>query len=175
MAVAKISKCGVSDLKKALSNSQNLQVIDVREPGEWKTKHIEGSKLIPLSKLDSSYSDIDKSLPAYIVCEAGMRAQKAAEKLAKAGFGNLIVVQGGMKEWQAAGYPVQTEGRNVWPIDRQMRFFAGFMVLTGVLLAWLVNPAFIWISGFIGCGLMISAAFDWCPVTKCLCAMPWNK
>jgi hypothetical protein len=60
-------------------------------------------------------------------------------------------------------------------LERQVRIAAGFIVLSGVLLAHFVNPAFIWLSGFIGAGLMFAGATDWCGMGMLIAKMPWNQ
>jgi UPF0716 family protein affecting phage T7 exclusion len=49
------------------------------------------------------------------------------------------------------------------------------IVLTGVLLAWFVNPGFIWLAGFIGAGLTFAAITDTCAMGMLLARMPWNQ
>ena len=56
-----------------------------------------------------------------------------------------------------------------------MRIAAGFIVLSGVLLSHFVNPAFIWLSGFVGAGLIFAGATDWCGMGMLIARMPWNQ
>lgn len=169
------TNCEVSYLKKVLDGPVEIQVIDVREPGEWNTKHIPKTANIPLSKLDLRIDEINKEKPVYILCEEGFRAQKAMEKLSRAGFTNLIVVDGGIKAWQKSGYPVESGKRNVWPIDKQVRFAAGAISFTGVIFTVTMNPLFIVVPCFVSIGLMFSAVTGFCPMATFLCKMPWNK
>ena len=43
--------CSVQELSRALEKKEECQIIDVREPVEYASEHIEGSVLLPLSKL----------------------------------------------------------------------------------------------------------------------------
>jgi hypothetical protein len=51
-------------------------------------------------------------------------------------------------------------------IERGVTAFAGFMVLLSVLLAWLVHPAFVWLTVFVGANLVQSSFTGFCPAAK---------
>jgi rhodanese-related sulfurtransferase len=48
----------------------------------------------------------DKSEQVLVGCAAGKRSEMAVGKLAAAGYGKLIDVEGGFAAWCAAGLPV---------------------------------------------------------------------
>ena len=53
--------------------SQNeFNLIDVRQPGEYETGHIPGSKLLPIADLSNRLAEIDRSKPTSFYC-AGLR------------------------------------------------------------------------------------------------------
>ena len=68
----------------------------------------------------------------------------------------------------------QTE-RRVLPLNRQMQLVAGTMALAGAVLAFLVNPAWVLLSGFVGLGLIVAGATGFCPMVIVLAKMPWNQ
>ncbi|MFH1837320.1 MAG: DUF2892 domain-containing protein [Candidatus Omnitrophota bacterium] len=51
---------------------------------------------------------------------------------------------------------------------RIVRGVAGFFVLIGLLLSYLVDPRWMWLTGFIGFILLQSAFTDWCPMISIL-------
>ena len=54
------------DEAKAYMNRQkegDYTLLDVREPGEYKTAHIPGAKLIPLSELPDRMGELDPRKP----------------------------------------------------------------------------------------------------------------
>ena len=59
-------------------------------------------------------------------------------------------------------------------LERQVRIAAGSLVLTGVILAWFVNPCFIGLSAFVGAGLIFAGITDWCGMGLLLAKLPWN-
>jgi rhodanese-related sulfurtransferase len=66
--------------------SQGAQIIDVRTPSEYSNGHLKASKNIPLDRLASSVSKIDKKKPVITCCASGMRSSSARGILIKAGF-----------------------------------------------------------------------------------------
>ena len=55
----------------------DLHVLDVREPAEWVTGHIEGAQLIPLMQLVERYAEIPTDAPLLVVCRVGSRSAQA--------------------------------------------------------------------------------------------------
>ena len=84
-------------------------------------------------------------------------------------------MEGGTEAWVKAGLPVNRGTTAMVSLENQVRIAAGGIVLTGVLLTQFVNPAFIWLSGFVGVGLLISGFTDWCGMGMLIARMPWNQ
>jgi rhodanese-related sulfurtransferase len=151
-------------------------LLDVRLPAEFEEIHIPGSVLHPLSDLDPAavrkLAEGKKS--CVVVCRSGNRARQAAAKLESAGVPNLAILDGGVLAWESAGLEVK-RGRKTISLERQVRIGAGSMVLAGVVLGFLVNPAFFFLSGFVGCGLIFAGVTDWCGMGLLLARMPWNN
>ncbi|ULO10482.1 rhodanese-like domain-containing protein [Paenibacillus sp. 19GGS1-52] len=74
-------------------------LIDVREPGEYKTGYINGAKNIPLSQLSGRLGEIPKDNTIFLYCRSGMRSKNAARVLIKNGFTGLVHLQGGLSGW----------------------------------------------------------------------------
>ena len=94
---------------------------------------------------------------------------------AAAGFTPCHILQGGLDGWRAAGLPTRLDRAQPLEIMRQVQLVAGGLVLLGVLLGFLVAPAFFGLSAFVGAGLMMAGATGWCGMAKLLQAMPWNR
>ena len=176
MQTATIDLIKVRDLANIWENNKDLEVIDVRTPAEYESVHARGAKLRPLHDLKAQdFAGRGADRPVYILCKSGVRATQAAEKLLEAGVVCPVVVEGGTDAWVAAGLPVEIGERQVIPLDRQMRIFAGLLIFAGSLLALLVNPAFVWIPLFMGCGLMFAGISGLCPMSNVIARMPWNR
>ena len=162
----------------AARQSDGIDLIDVRTPVEYAEVHAEGARLIPLDKLDPgavvSARNGSADEPLYFICKSGSRSAKAVEKFRAAGFANAISVEGGTTAWEGAGLPVVRGAKRVISLERQVRIGAGLLVLIGVLLGWLVHPAFFALSAFVGAGLAFAGITDWCGMGMLLAKMPWN-
>ncbi len=102
-----IEHVSVEELKTILDSKTGCHLIDVREFSEYEAVRIPNSALISLSVFDQKVDLIDKNSPNYFLCGVGKRALKAAEYLLSLGYKNLYVIDGGIKAWIEAGYPVE--------------------------------------------------------------------
>jgi len=169
----------VQELQKILAAGAPVDLIDVRTPAEYASAHVPEARLCQLDGLDCGAIIASRKgaahAPIYILCHAGSRAKKAADKFAETGFADAVVVEGGTQAWVDAGLPVERSARQTLPLDRQLQLAIGALVLTGVLLARFVNPHWIWLSGFAGAGLMMAGATGFCPMRILIARMPWNQ
>jgi len=91
-----------------LINRDKAAIVDVRDATEFATGHLPNAKNIPLADLDSRIGELDKlkSKSVVVVCQSGARASAAAAKLAKAGFADVVNLDGGVAAWKTAGLPL---------------------------------------------------------------------
>ena len=90
----------VQDMKRALENpALGIRVIDVREPDEYEIAHVEGVPLLPLSEIESRFTELDPNQQYYLHCKAGGRSMKALNFLRQQGFKKLKSVKGGITAW----------------------------------------------------------------------------
>lgn len=88
-----------AEIATRLQNTTNdLQLVDVREPWEYDIVHIEGSLLMPLSQLQQHIATLDKTIQVAVICHHGIRSAHACYFLEKAGF-DTINVRGGIDLW----------------------------------------------------------------------------
>jgi len=170
----------VQELQKILALGTPVDLIDVRTPAEYAAVHVPEAHLYQLDGLDCGAVIAARKgashSPIYILCHSGARAGKAAAKFSEAGFTDTVVVEGGTQAWVDAGLPVERGAKAaVLPLDRQLQLTIGALVITGVLLSHFVNPNWIWLSGFVGAGLMMAGATGFCPMRSMIALMPWNQ
>jgi len=167
------------ELQKLLAEQPGLPVLDVRTPAEYAGAHVKEARNVPLGDLNPQkfYSEaaLSKDQPVYLLCQSGGRARKAAEKFAGDGFDNGVVIEGGTQAWIDAGLPVERGSVKVISLERQVRIAAGSLVLTGALLSWFVNYAFIGLAAFVGAGLVFAGITDFCGMGLLLARLPWNN
>jgi rhodanese-related sulfurtransferase len=149
--------------------------LDVRTPAEFQEVHIQGAVLQPLSDLNpSKVQELTAGKSGcVVVCRSGGRARQASEKLISSGISNVVVLEGGVSAWDSAGLPV-VRGKKTISLERQVRIAAGGLVFIGSLLGYLVNPAWIALSAFVGAGLVFAGITDTCGMGLLLGKMPWN-
>jgi rhodanese-related sulfurtransferase len=94
-----VRQISTTELKNEL-NDKNKQFIDVRTPGEFKGNHIRGFKNIPLHQLTQKANELAKEKEVVVICQSGMRSQKASKSLKKLGFTNITNVKGGVSAWR---------------------------------------------------------------------------
>lgn len=87
-----------ADLKLEM-NDKNKQFIDVRTPAEFKARNIHGFKNIPLHQLTEKANGLSKDKEVIVICQSGMRSNKASKILKKLGFKQVTNVKGGMSAW----------------------------------------------------------------------------
>lgn len=104
-ATARIAQWPVDALRAELAARADIQVLDVRRPGEFQAGHIPGAVNLPLDRLERERTRLDPARPTAVVCAGGYRSSAAAGLLARQRFGELYNVVGGTSAWIAAGYP----------------------------------------------------------------------
>lgn len=109
-------------------NGKKVDLIDVRTPVEFREVHVENARNVSLDRLDPVASmqarDGAADEPMYFICRSGSRGRQACEKFVKAGFPNVVNVEGGTMACVDAGLPV-VRGKKAVSLERQVRIVAG--------------------------------------------------
>jgi rhodanese-related sulfurtransferase len=85
----------------------DVQVIDVRTPGEYAGGHVPGSINIPHMSVVSRKGELASDKELVFICQMGSRSALACEFAAAIGFKDLYNVEGGTEAWIKAGYGVE--------------------------------------------------------------------
>lgn len=90
-----------------LMNQGKALVLDVRTPAEFATGHVRDAKNIALNDLAAKLAELAKykDKPVILVCQSGIRSTKAMTLLKKAGFSQVVCMDGGMADWHKQGLP----------------------------------------------------------------------
>jgi len=89
-----------TELKQRLDNSDDLQIIDVREDSEVAIGRIPNSKHIRLAEVLSRMDEIDPNRETVVHCKMGGRSARAIDALQRSGFkGKLLNLKGGIIGW----------------------------------------------------------------------------
>ncbi len=149
-------------------------IIDVRSPDEYAYEHFPNSQNIPLDELASKLSHLPKNKKVYIVCQSGNRSSQACQKLKSMNIENIVSIDGGINQLKKEGASIKKSGSTL-PIMRQVQIAAGSLSVLGIILSWIIHPAFIGVTLFVGLGLTFAGLSGFCGMAKCLEIMPWNK
>ena len=90
-----------SELRTLLQGNYDGLLIDVREPDEYATAHIEGSRLIPLKTLPEHLDSLPTDREILVHCKAGGRSARAVQLMLDHGYTRVKNVTGGMDAWLA--------------------------------------------------------------------------
>lgn len=104
-----VGKVGPDEFEKAIA-SNNMQVLDVRTAGEFKTGHIKNALQADWTQNKEFVERIqyvDKDKPVYIYCLVGGRSAAAAEWMRNNGYKNVVELSGGINAWKAANNPLE--------------------------------------------------------------------
>ena len=88
-----------AELARRMGVGDAIEVVDVREPYEWRVARIEGSRLVPLSAFGEGARALDPSRETVLLCHHGVRSMAAAEHLAALGFRRVWSLVGGIDRW----------------------------------------------------------------------------
>lgn len=172
----KIATITPTELFNLITKGENPEILDVRTPAEYEKVRITQSTNVPLDRLNVHRYLADRTRsseePIYVLCKGGTRARMACEQFIQAGFDNVVLIEGGIMQWEACGLPVE---RAVPNVENQVRLTVGVMNLLGVLLGAFVHPYFLLISAFVSCGLIFAGITGKCPLAALIAAMPWNR
>lgn len=100
--VAMASRISVSQLDSVSDEVGDLQLIDVRGPGETSSGTIPGARTVPLARLRSELGGLEPERPTVVYCAGGHRSSIAASLLRSVGFRDVSDLLGGYGAWEAA-------------------------------------------------------------------------
>jgi rhodanese-related sulfurtransferase len=92
---------------RAMLDSGECVLVDVREPDEFAAQRVQGAVNVPLSSFDADALPREGERRIVLQCGSGKRSALAAEKCAAAGVAVSGHLAGGILAWTSAGQPVE--------------------------------------------------------------------
>jgi rhodanese-related sulfurtransferase len=74
-------------------------MLDVREPWEYQTCHIEGALPMPMNTVPARQEELDPEAPIVCICHHGTRSMQVAAFLERNGFTQVANLTGGVHAW----------------------------------------------------------------------------
>ncbi len=116
ISVAVFSSCNsqtsanvdVANFEQAIVKG-NIQLLDVRTPGEYQSGHLSNALLANWNneaEFKKRTEALDKSKPVYTYCLSGVRSAAATQWLRQQGF-TAYNLSGGINAWKKAGKPLE--------------------------------------------------------------------
>ena len=103
-----------TDLKKKMDAGENLVLVDVLGEEYYKNRHVPHAINIPISL--ENFEEVatktlpDKNKPVIVYCASKqcLASPGAAKKLVEMGYTDVTDFDGGIQEWEEAGYEFET-------------------------------------------------------------------
>jgi hydroxyacylglutathione hydrolase len=102
--VATMPEVSVGRLSELLGRDE-VDVLDVRQPAEWSSGHIEGAVFVTGAQVPERHASLPDGRPLVVVCGSGFRSSAIASWLRRRGREDVTNLVGGMSAWRAAGLP----------------------------------------------------------------------
>jgi len=107
-AKRRIKECSIAEVKAKLDRGEPFHFIDVREDHEFAKDHARGARHLGRGILERDIETVipDKRAEIILYCGGGFRSALAADSLQQMGYANVRSMDGGIRAWREAGYPL---------------------------------------------------------------------
>ena len=104
-----IRECAAANVKAKLDRGERFHFVDVREDNEFAVDHAKGALHLGRGILERDIETVipDKHAEIVLYCGGGYRSALAAENLMKMGYAKVASMDGGIRAWREAGYPIE--------------------------------------------------------------------
>jgi molybdopterin/thiamine biosynthesis adenylyltransferase/rhodanese-related sulfurtransferase len=100
-AVNRLSAAALRELLRTPRHAPTLLLVDVREPREFDSRHLQGACNIPLSQLEERLGELAGVAMPVFLCRSGRRSLAACALAARAGIASPAHLEGGLLAWAA--------------------------------------------------------------------------
>lgn len=103
-----ITELSVTETADRLNQTENCQIIDVREADEFAQGHLPNARNIPRGLLEFKIEEAvrSKSAPIVVYCKTGGRAALSAQALQTLGYTEVKSIEGGYEAWVDQNQPI---------------------------------------------------------------------
>ena len=108
-AKRRVAECTTAEVKAKIDRGDTFHFIDVREDHEFAKDHAKGARHLGKGILERDIETIipDKHAEVVLYCGGGFRSALAADALQRMGYTHVSSMDGGIKAWREAGYPLE--------------------------------------------------------------------
>lgn len=122
------------DLEDAMQEGRDMLILDVREPYEFNTMHIDGSMNVPRGILETAVEwDYEETEPelvqardrrVVVVCRSGNRSLLAGKTMKIMGFKDVLNLKTGLRGWNDYELPLVDEAGDPVALEEGDAYFA---------------------------------------------------
>ena len=88
------------EVRAKLEAKDSFTLLDVREPWELETAHIDGAKPMPMGEVPSrAHQELDPEEQVVVLCHHGVRSMNVTVWLRQQGFEKAQSMRGGIDAW----------------------------------------------------------------------------
>ncbi len=108
-AKGRIRQCTTADVKAKLDRGESFHLLDVREDHEFAKDRAKGARHVGKGIIERDIESLipDRNEEIVLYCGGGYRSALAADALQRMGYVNVVSMDGGIKAWREAGYPIE--------------------------------------------------------------------
>jgi rhodanese-related sulfurtransferase len=109
-ARARVKEWSAAEAKSKLDRGEVAYFVDVREDHEFAKDHAKGARHLGKGVIERDIETVvpDKHASIVLYCGGGYRSALAADALQQMGYTNVVSMDGGIKAWREAGYPMES-------------------------------------------------------------------
>jgi sulfur-carrier protein adenylyltransferase/sulfurtransferase len=91
----------VVELKERLDRGEAIDLVDVREPFEWRIANLGayGARMIPMGEVSHRLDELDPEREIVLYCRSGARSGDVGRYLRSRGYGRVRNLRGGILAW----------------------------------------------------------------------------
>ena len=116
------------ELEAKIQADEIVEILDLRPRPQFEKRHVHGAHSLPFDEFDTASLLHSRELPLpeplYVISQKGGHARLAADAMEELGLDNLVVVDGGMENWERNGLPVDRHDFGSWLREQRKRLFA---------------------------------------------------
>lgn len=109
-AKSRIKECTIADVKAKIDRRERFHFLDVREDLEFAKDRAKGARHVGKGVIERDIESLipDKHDEIVLYCGGGYRSALAADALQRMGYTNVSSMDGGIRAWREAGFPMET-------------------------------------------------------------------
>ena len=115
------------DLEAKIVANETIEILDLRPRPQFEKHHVHGAHSLPFDEFDTASllhcRELPLPEPLYVISQKGGHARLAADAMEDFGLENLIVVEGGMENWERNGLPIDRHDFGTWLLEHRNRIF----------------------------------------------------